>query len=223
MQESNKICDAKPKFAKLEAIRLKIPTSEELARKEVTEYDEVDKMVSSLPFTWTFRPLDNGAAYARVMCQKLNYADPLDENLQYEILNEMLGTFSSIAKIIPPFKCEFGSNVHLDEGVFINSNCTFIDGAEIRIGRNTQLGPGVQLYTAGHSMDPTQRHIITRLPIRIGQNCWIGGSSIILRGVTIGDGVTIGAGSVVTKDIESYSVAVGVPARVIKKIEPSNK
>ena len=74
--------------------------------------------------------------------------------------------------------------------------------------------------TATHPTDPIQRRKTEYgKPIRIGKDCWIGGNAIILPGVTIGDGVTVGAGSVVTKDIEPFSVVVGNPARVIKKLE----
>lgn len=78
----------------------------------------------------------------------------------------------------------------------------------------------MQLYTATHPLDPIERRYTQfGKPIRIGEDCWIGGNTIVCPGVTIGDGVTIGAGSVVTKDVESYVVVVGNPARVIKKLE----
>lgn len=108
----------------------------------------------------------------------------------------------------------------MGKGVFINYNCVILDGNEINIGDYTLLGPGVQIYAANHSLDPSRRLDIFTKPINIGKHVWIGGNVTILPGVTIGDGVTIGAGSVVTKDIEPYSVAAGVPARVIKKLDP---
>jgi maltose O-acetyltransferase len=106
--------------------------------------------------------------------------------------------------------------------VFINSNCVILDGTEVRIGDYSLLGPGVHIYVADHSLDPNRRLDVFTKPIIIGKRVWIGGNVTITSGVTIGDGVTIGAGSVVTKDIEPYSVAVGVPARVIKKVQPSD-
>lgn len=134
-----------------------------------------------------------------------------------------LGTYSRESnEIEPPFTCDYGSNIHLAPGVFINYHCVILDGNEIRIGEKTLIGPGVHIYTANHSLDPSRRDDIFTKPIIIGKNVWIGGNSTILAGVTIGDGATIGAGSVVTKDIEPYSVAVGVPARVIKNVEQSN-
>lgn len=91
----------------------------------------------------------------------------------------------------------------------------------MRIGDFSLFGPGVQIYTGNHSLDPERRREIITKPVVIGKKVWIGGNVTILCGVTIGDGVTVAAGSVVTKDIESYSVAAGVPARVIKKIDPT--
>lgn len=82
------------------------------------------------------------------------------------------------------------------------------------------FGPGVNIYTATHETEVQSRRqdIEFAKEVKIGNDCWIGGCALILPGVTIGDGCTIGAGSVVTHDIPPFSVAVGSPARVIKKV-----
>ena len=102
---------------------------------------------------------------------------------------------------------------------FANFNWTVLDEAMVTIGDDCFIGPNVSIYTACHPTDPIERN--TRIewarPVTIGDNCWIGGSTTILPGVTIGNNVTIGAGSVVVKDIPSDCVAVGNPAKVIKK------
>ena len=106
----------------------------------------------------------------------------------------------------------------------MNHNCLILDVCEVTIGERTLFAPGVQIYTATHPTCPVKRRTTEYgKPIKIGKDCWIGGNAVICPGVTIGDGVTIGAGAVVTRDIESFSVAVGNPARVIKKLEkPEN-
>ena len=109
--------------------------------------------------------------------------------------------------------------IRLGEYVFVNANCTFLDGGYITIGAHTLIGPCVQIYTPHHPVDYVERREPKEYayPVTIGEDCWIGGGAVICPGVTIGDRCIIGAGSVVTKDIPADSVAVGNPARVIKK------
>lgn len=120
-----------------------------------------------------------------------------------------------------PFYCDYGYNVHLGKGTFVNFDCVFIDLAPIRIGRNTLIAPKVQLLTAHHPFDQAVRSsgLEAGKPITIGDDCWLGGGVIVCPGITIGDRVIIGAGAVVTKDIPADSVAVGNPARVIRSSE----
>ncbi|RUP49884.1 maltose O-acetyltransferase [Jimgerdemannia flammicorona] len=103
----------------------------------------------------------------------------------------------------------------------MNFNCVLLDASRIEIGDRTLMAPNVQLYAATHPVDPVVRSTGLELarPIKIGKDCWIGGSAIVCPGVTIGDGVTVGAGSVVTKDVPSYVVVAGNPARIIKHLE----
>lgn len=119
-----------------------------------------------------------------------------------------------------PFHCDYGYNIHIDEGSFVNFDCVFLDLAPIRIGRNSLIGPKVQLLTAHHPFDPAERGTAREAgrPITIGDNCWLGGGVIVCPGVRIGNGAIIGAGSVVTRDIPADSVAVGNPARVTRTL-----
>ena len=119
-----------------------------------------------------------------------------------------------------PFRCDYGLNISVGEGSFVNFDCVFLDLAPIRIGRHTLIGPKVQLLTALHPFDAAQRRagLEAGRPITVGDDCWLGGGVIVCPGVEIGDRSVIGAGAVVTRDIPADSVAVGNPARVIRTL-----
>ncbi|BCS23504.1 sugar O-acetyltransferase [Aspergillus puulaauensis] len=124
-----------------------------------------------------------------------------------------------------PINIDYGTNVKVGSNVFINFNCTILDTCTVSIGSRTLIGPNVSLFSGTHPVDPDLRNG-TYGPemggrVTIGQDCWIAGNAIILPGVTVGDGCTIGAGSVVTKDVPPYHVAAGNPARILRKIERS--
>jgi maltose O-acetyltransferase len=133
-----------------------------------------------------------------------------------ELLLERLAAVGDGAVIRPPFHCDYGFNIRLGAGVFLNFNCVILDVVVVSIGDKTQIGPAVQILAADHPRDPAERTAGLEFgrPIRIGRNVWIGGGAIILPGVSIGDDALIGAGSVVTRDVPAGAVAVGNPARV---------
>ena len=115
----------------------------------------------------------------------------------------------------PPFHCDYGFNIRLGTGVFMNFNCVILDVTHVTIGDRTQIGPAVQIYAADHPRDPVQRRdgFEFARPVTIGSDVWIGGGAIILPGVSIGDNAIIGAGSVVTRDVAPGATVVGNPAR----------
>lgn len=135
---------------------------------------------------------------------------------RHALLSRRFGSVGKGAVIRPPFHCDYGYNIHLGEGVFLNFNCIILDVTEVIIGDKTQIAPGVQILTADHPRDPRQRESGLELgrPIRIGRNVWIGAGALILPGVTVGDDALIGAGSVVTRDVPAGATVVGNPARV---------
>jgi maltose O-acetyltransferase len=127
--------------------------------------------------------------------------------------------FRSVGKDVvvrPPFFCDFGYNITLGDGVFMNFNCVILDIMPVTIGDRTQIGPAVQIYAADHPRDAESRRAMLEFgrPVTIGSDVWIGGGAIILPGVTIGDGAIIGAGSVVTRDVPANATAIGNPARL---------
>ncbi|HJD74639.1 MAG TPA: sugar O-acetyltransferase [Bacteroides reticulotermitis] len=138
-----------------------------------------------------------------------------------ELLETLMPGIPATSTVSPPFYCDHGDGIKLGEHVFVNANCTFLDGAYITIGDHTLVGPCVQIYTPHHPMDYLERREPKEYayPVTIGSDCWIGGGAIICPGITIGDRCVIGAGSVVTKDIPSDCIAVGNPARIIRRTD----
>lgn len=132
------------------------------------------------------------------------------------VLAERLAAVGEGAVIRPPFHCDYGFNIRLGAGVFLNFNCVILDVVQVTIGDCTQIGPGVQILAADHPRDAEGRAAGLEFgrPIHIGRNVWIGGGAIILPGVTIGDDAVIGAGSVVTRDVPARATAFGNPARL---------
>lgn len=135
---------------------------------------------------------------------------------RHPLLLERLAAVGDGTVIRPPFHCDYGFNIRLGAGVFLNFNCLILDVVEVTIGDRTQIGPAVQILAADHPRDPTIRAGGLELgrPVRIGRNVWIGGGAIILPGISIGDDALIGAGSVVTHDVPSGATAFGNPARI---------
>ena len=160
----------------------------------------------------------------RRILQRLNTVDRSDFDEIGKIVKELLGK-SEDAFINPPFYCDYGSHIEVGKNFFANYNCTIIDVAKVKIGDNCQMAPNVAIYTAGHPLHPVARNSMYEygISITIGDNVWIGGNTVIMPGVHIGSNTVIGAGSVVTKDIPDWSVAVGNPCRVIKKITEEDK
>jgi maltose O-acetyltransferase len=134
---------------------------------------------------------------------------------------EMLGSIGEDVRIESGFKFDYGTNIHIGDGSFLNFNCVFLDIGEVHIGKKVQIGPGVHIYTVSHPLDHECRaaYEMSVAPVTIEDNCWIGGGTIIMPGVTIGARSVIGAGSVVTKSIPPDTLAFGNPCRVIKQIE----
>ena len=161
---------------------------------------------------------------ARALVQELNATDRTDEDGIHKLVQELMGT-EQVPYIVPPFYCDYGNHISVGNNVFINYNCTLLDVGKITIGDNCMLAPNVAIYTAGHPLHPDSRNSGYEygMDVTIGNHVWIGGSVVITPGVHIGDCCVIGAGSVVTKDIPAWSLAVGNPCRVIREITEKDR
>ena len=178
---------------------------------------EKEKMLAGEVYSAIDPELIEELMATREVLYEYNSLRPSQTQRMKEILKGLLGDFL----INQPFRCDYGKQISIGKRFFANFNFTVLDEAPVTIGDDCFIGPNVSIYTACHSTDPVERNSRREWaePVSIGNNVWIGGSVTILPGVTIGDNVTIGAGSVVTKDIPSNSIAVGNPCKVIKKLE----
>lgn len=174
-------------------------------------------------------------ARTRELTREYYLSDYEDTEKREAILRELLGGMGENVEIDTPFHCDHGNNIFLGNDVIIGINCTFVDNAEIRIGNRVMIASNVQFYTSSHPVLPQERLVSDwkekgttffrtyARPIEIKDNVWIGGGSIILPGVTVGENSVIGAGSVVTRPIPANCVAVGNPCRVIRTLEEEVK
>ena len=157
---------------------------------------------------------------AKQLLHRLNVTEYLLTDAARQILAELLPHAGENLWVEPPFHCDYGHNIYCGNNVYFNVNCVVLDAARVTIGSNVLFGPGVQLYAATHPLDAVVRRTLELArPITIGNDCWLGGGAIVCPGVRIGEGCVIGAGAVVTKDILPYSLAVGNPARVVRRLK----
>ena len=161
---------------------------------------------------------------ARRLCMRLGHVDPDDADARAAILRELLAEDSAIPVVMPPFRCDYGFNLHFDGFAFINYNVTVLDSSPVTVGAGTFVAPGVVISCAGHAINAAQRGqgLSTSSPITIGSNVWIGANATVCPGVTIGDDAIVAAGAVVTKDVPARTIVAGVPAHVLREVGPDD-
>ena len=182
---------------------------------------EKEKMLAGEIYNATDPELLRELLETRERIHDYNALRPSETSKMKSILKKLLQHVGDDEIIInQPFRCDYGRQISVGKRFFANFNFTVLDEACVTIGDDCFIGPNVSIYTACHSTDPVERNTRQEWakPVNIGNNVWIGGSVTILPGVKIGDNVTIGAGSVVIRDIPSNTVAVGNPCKVIKKL-----
>jgi maltose O-acetyltransferase len=179
-----------------------------------------DRMLAGEPYIADDPVLGEESRRAQRLTHELNTADPNDHGLRRRLLTELLGGFGEDSEVRPPFRCDYGYQTTIGERTFVNWGLVSLDVATVTIGDDVQIGPGVQLLTATHPIEPGPRRDKWEAaqPIVIGDNVWLGGGVIVCPGVTIGADTVVGAGSVVVQDLPASVVAVGSPARVIRSI-----
>ncbi len=187
--------------------------------------NQKERMLAGLPYkAWL-----DGLEEERLECKKkvfeFNNLTPGEWERFTQLLKDILGKTGENVYIEPPFHCDYGWNIEVGENFYANYNLIILDVGKVTIGKNAVLAPNVAIYTAGHPLHPDSRNSGYEygIPVTIGDNVWIGGSTVIMPGVTIGSNVVIGGGSVVTRDIPDWSVAVGNPCKVIREITEEDR
>ena len=150
-------------------------------------------------------------------------AHPTDPDIARYLLAQILGEVGEDIDIRPPLRVDYGHNITIGDGSWINYGLTVLDVAPVVIGADVLIGPNCSLYTAIHPTEPGPRRAKweSAAPITLEDNVWLGGSVVVCPGVTIGENSIIGAGAVVTRSVPANSIAVGNPARVIKELDPT--
>lgn len=182
---------------------------------DLTRRTEKQKMLAGELYRAGDPEIQADSAAAKAWMARYNQSLALPAPDRRALLSERLAHVGADAVIRPPFFCDYGYNIRIGEGVFLNFNCVILAVVEVVIGARTQIGPLVQILTADHPREPELRRSGLELgrPVRIGENVWIGGGAIILPGVSVGDNAVIGAGSVVTRDVAQGATVVGIPAK----------
>jgi maltose O-acetyltransferase len=156
----------------------------------------------------------------RELLAKLNAAPSAAFAEQRQLLADLFGSMGSRVVVNPPFRCDYGFNIHAGSNVFFNFDCVVLDCNRVDIGDDVQFGPGVHVYTATHPLDAEERRsgLERAQPVRIGAGAWIGGRAVICPGVSIGANTVVGAGSVVVRSLPPNVLAAGNPCRTIRSL-----
>lgn len=154
------------------------------------------------------------------LCFEYNHTLPSNMAKREKIIRQIFGKVGSNPYVEQNLYCGFGFNIEVGDNFFANNNCVFVDPGKIIFGDNVFIGPNCGFYTAHHPIEAELRNKLLEqaFPIHVGNDVWIGGGTTVLPGVTIGNNVVVGAGSVVTHDIPDDVVAYGNPCRVKRHI-----
>ncbi|MHA6697683.1 sugar O-acetyltransferase [Chryseobacterium sp. A301] len=182
--------------------------------------DEKEKCMRGLLYDANDLELVEERLKCKVILQELEQLSPREIPKRREVLSSLLGSTKENFILESGFKCDYGYNIHVGENFFANFNLVILDEARVEFGDHVLIGPNCSFYTALHPLEYESRNlgVETARPIKVGNNVWLGGNVVVLPGVEIGENCVIGAGSVVSRSIESGMLAFGNPCKAVRKI-----
>ncbi|QFG47627.1 sugar O-acetyltransferase [Lapidilactobacillus dextrinicus] len=168
---------------------------------------------------------EHKSIHGKMIAQQINQV-PIENTAEIVRLERTLfGKAGKNLYVNPPINVDYGCHITIGDNFYANMDCIFLDVNRVTIGNNVMVGPRVGFYTAGHPIvaDIRIEDLEFGSPIVVEDNVWIGGSAVILPGVTIGKNAIVGAGAVVTKDVPANSIVGGNPAKVIRMINDQDR
>lgn len=182
--------------------------------------NDLTKMLAGEYYSGAGKPLPKMRLKCRKLLHKINNSSPKEEDKRRKWLNKLFGKTTE-AYIEPPFYCDYGVNITIGKGSYFNFACIILDCNTVEIGEHCLFAPNVKIFTATHPNSPELRKMDKEfaLPIKIGNNVWVGGGAIICPHVSIGDNSIVAAGAVVTKDVPENVIVAGNPAKIIKELK----
>lgn len=182
---------------------------------------EREKMLSGEPYDASDPELVAEREHARKLTRRYNRTTEGNAEQRQRLLEELFGSIGDDAHVEPPFRCDYGYNIHVGEDFYANFDCVLLDVCRVEIGRNCLLGPGVHVYTATHPLGTDERNAGLEYgkPVTVGDGVWIGGKAVLNPGVTVGDGSVIASSAVITEDVPPNVVARGNPAAIVRELD----
>lgn len=182
---------------------------------------EKEKMLNGELYDPTDPTLIADRNRVRNLTRQYNNTKPDDHTDRQALIDELFGSVGDECQIEPPFRCDYGYNIHVGENFYANFDCVILDAGQVEIGRNCMIAPSVHIYTATHPLDAAERIKGPEYakPVTVGNNVWIGGQAVINPGVAVGDDSVIASGAVVTEDIPDGVIVQGNPATVVKELD----
>jgi maltose O-acetyltransferase len=159
---------------------------------------------------------------ARRLTDRYNRTTAVDRDARRSLLDDLFGSTGENVRVEPPFRCDYGYNVHAGDDFYANFGCVVLDVCRVAFGDRCLLGPGVHVYAATHPVDPAERAAGLEYgePVSVGDDVWIGGRAVVNPGVSIGDNAVVGSGAVVARDVPANAVVRGNPAEVVREVDP---